>query len=65
MGKIYGAINRINDPFIFGILFDLTDFFTSIYNDREIFFDHFYDRFFRCMICFRYQIVDAFFIAKS
>ena len=53
MSKIDSAINRVNDPFIIGILDDLAGFFTQDMMIGKIFANNFKNCFFRSMICLR------------
>ena len=64
MRKVYRAVNRINNPFVFRLLNDLTDLFTEDIMAGIILLDHVHDHFFRRMVHFGNQVVDPFLVGN-
>ena len=62
VGKIHGSVDGINDPFVLGILDQVAGFFGEDMVVGIIFPDHVDNGFFRGMIHFGNQVVDAFLV---
>ncbi len=62
MGKVDRSVDRVDDPFIGGISYDLTRLFAEDKVIGEVVFYDFENGLFGRVVCFGYQVINAFLV---
>jgi len=65
MSEVHGPVDGVDYPFIVGVHNDLSSLFAEDVVIGIVFLYYFKDRFFRGVVCFRNQVINAFLIGDG